>query len=139
LDGGDAAGGSLELGELLTEHGAAVVSDLSEFHHIDLVSALRDHTHSPRMLLARIANLPDSGALAASFQGVPRGWGGDRHALVTITDAIQQNTYVTARAGGSKMRKPKPIERPRAKRNRVTVTVADLLNAQAQRTDSKGG
>lgn len=90
------------------------------------------------MLLARLNHLPDTSALAASVQGVPRGWGGDRHALVTLIDALQQNTWATVKVGGSRARKPKAIERPRPKRTRVTVSIRDLLQAEASRATGEG-
>jgi hypothetical protein len=93
------------------------------------VAVLRDYTVSPRGIFARLANLPDDSALSASLQGVHRGWGTNRHLLATVVDAIQGNTYVTARVAGVKrVRKPKPIPRPKtkARQKRRVVRVADL-------------
>lgn len=112
---------------MIDEHGVAVLSDLSEFHGLDLVSVLRDYSHSPRTLIAYLSALPDNSALAASIRQEPRGWGTDRHLFATVVDAVQANTWVTAAAsGGRKPRKPKPVARPkRASRSRV-LRVADL-------------
>lgn len=94
---------------------------------------LRYHTVSPRLLLARLVTLPDTSALVASVNGVPRGWGGDRHALVSIIDAMQQNTWMTAAvATERKPRKPKPITRPKPARKRRVVSVVDLVRATAE-------
>lgn len=113
---------------MIDKHGDAVVSDLSEYHHIDLVSVLRDHSISPRMLLARLKSLPDTSALHASVRGEPRGWGGDRHLLATVIDAIQVNTWITKAASTKrKPRKPKPIKRPKQKKQQTVMTVADLV------------
>ena len=93
------------------------------------MAVLRDYTVSPRGLLARLSCLPDDSALAASLQGVPRGWGTDRHLLASTVDAVLGNTYVTARVAGVKrVRKPKPIPRPKTKARpkRRVVRVADL-------------
>ena len=93
------------------------------------MAALRDYTVSPRGIFARLAGLPDDSALAAALQGVPRGWGTNRHLLATVIDAIQGNTYVTARVAGVKrVRKPTPIPRPKtkARQKRRVVRVSDL-------------
>lgn len=79
------------------------------------------------MLLARLKSLPDTSALHAAIRGEPRGWGGDRHLLATVIDAIQANSYVTASAlTGKRGRKPKRIQRPKASHRRV-VSVAELI------------
>jgi hypothetical protein len=104
-----------------------VVSDLSEFHRIDLVTVLRDESVSPRMLWARIRGLPDSSALHASIRGEPRGWGTDRHLTATVIDAIQNNTWATiAVATKRKPRKFKPVKRPKSKKKQTVVSVAQL-------------
>lgn len=84
------------------------------------------------MLLARLVSLPDTSALAASVQDVPRGWGVDRHAAVTIVDALQQNTWVTVKAAGGRARRPKLVTRPNARRHtdRRVVSVAELSRAK---------
>lgn len=80
------------------------------------------------MLLARLLSLPDTSALHASLRGEPRGWGGDRHLLATVVDAIQANSYATVSAfTGKRGRKPKRIQRPKAKSQRRTVSVAELI------------
>lgn len=105
-----------------------MVSDLSEYHNIDLVSVLRDGSISPRMLLARLRCLPDTSALHAAIRGEPRGWGGDRHLLVTLVDAIQINTWHVAASGQRrKPRKPKPLKRPRVKKQQTVMSVAELV------------
>lgn len=111
---------------MIDDHGEAVVSDLSEYHRIDLVAAIRDHTHSPRMLLVRLLELPDTSALAASIRGEPRGWGTDRHLFATLVDAIQANTWVlTAANSKKKPRRPKPVPRPGRSKRRV-IRVKEL-------------
>ena len=93
------------------------------------MAVLRDYTVSPRGIFARLVNLPDDSALAASLQGVPRGWGTNRHLLASTVDAVIGNTYVTARVAGAKrVRKPKPIPRPKSKARpkRRVVRVSDL-------------
>lgn len=116
---------------MIDNHGAAVVADLSEFHHIDLVATIRDYTRSPRMLLACLNNLPDTSALHASLRGEPRGWGVDRHYLATTIDAIQNNTWVTAAvASKRKPRKVKPMWRPSKKRSQKVMKVSDLVRKQ---------
>ena len=85
------------------------------------------------MLLARLASLPDTSALAASVQGAPRGWGGDRHSLVTLIDALQQNTWATVAVGSKrKPRKPTPMPRPKTPKQRTVVSVADLVKGRPE-------
>lgn len=106
-----------------------MASDLSEFHGLTLVDVLAEHSHSPRTLLSYIAWLPDNSALAAAMRAEPRGWGSERHLLATVVDAIQANTYVTAKAARGRPKKPKPIPRPRSKKKTAArvVRVADLV------------
>jgi hypothetical protein len=118
-----------------------VVSDLSEFHGLDLVQVVRDGSMSPRMLLARLACLPDTSALHASLRGEPRGWGMDRHLSATVVDAIQENSWLTAAvASKRKPRKPRPIPRPKstAKPQGRVVSVA-ALNQKAGGDDGRTG
>ena len=63
----------------------------------------------------------------------------DRHAIVTLIDALLQNTYASIKVGGGKARKPKAVKRPKPGRHtRVTVSVDDLLRAEANRPEEKG-
>lgn len=90
------------------------------------MTALRDHTHSPRLLLARLTQLPDTSALAASIRGEPRGWGADRHLLATVVDAVQINTWVLSSANSKrKPKKPTLVTRPGKKKRRV-IRVSEL-------------
>lgn len=121
---------------MIDKYGDAVVSDLSEYHHIDLVTVVRDESVSPRMLLARLRCLPDTSSLHAAIAGIPRGWGGDRNAIVTIIDAIQNNTWATvAVTQKRKPRKFKPVKRPHQKKPQTVVSVAQL----AGRDDGRSG
>jgi hypothetical protein len=90
---GDPDGGSLALGELIDEHGAALVADFRSHFHVWLWDAIEEL--SPRILLALVGELPDNGSFAASVQGGRefQGWGIDRHMLANLYDA-------TATAGG---------------------------------------
>ena len=98
------------------------------------MTALAEHTHSPRTLLCHLMWLRDDSALAASMRGdEPRGWGADRHLLATVVDALQANTYVTAAvASKKKPRKPKFIERPSGQRKAKprVVRVADIARGR---------
>lgn len=114
---------------MIDDHGDAVISDLSEYHGLDLVEVLAEHTHSPRSILARLRWLPDNSALSASFRGEPRGWGQDRHLAATLVDALQQNSWITAAvATKRKPPKPKALQRPKSTKTRARVVrVADLM------------
>ena len=61
------------------------------------------------------------------MQGSPRGWGGDRHALVTIIDALQVNTFTTVKVGGRPGAEAEAVTRPKTRTKRTTVSVADLI------------
>lgn len=107
-----------------------MISDLSEYHGLDLVTVLAEHNRSPRTMLALLAKLPDDSALAAAVRGEPRGWGYDRHLATLLFDAVQQNSWLTVLAAGPKRRpaRPKPMWRPKGeKRSARVVTVAQLV------------
>lgn len=108
-----------------------MISDLSEYHHIDLVAAVRDSTYSPRMLLARLAELPDESALAAAMSGVPRGWNDDRQLLANVVDAILDNSWVTAAvAQRRRPKRPKRMWRPKSKKKQARVMTVAEMNGQ---------
>jgi hypothetical protein len=79
------------------------------------------------MLLARLAELPPDSALKSSLRGEPRGWDIESEQLATVIDAIQVNTFVTARsAGNKKARQPKKVWRPKHKKQGRVMSVAQL-------------
>lgn len=47
-------------------------------------------------------------------------WGVEAHLLATLVDCVQQLTWVTLRANGSKASRPKPMPRPGRERESVS-------------------
>lgn len=77
---------------------------------------------SPREALAIIRNLPLDSATVASIRGGPqfRGWDNSVYMLANVVDAIKENTYAFVAANSKrKPQKPKPVERPAAKKKRT--------------------
>lgn len=130
---------------MIDEHGSALIYDWQAHYGRDLRADLADLcSSSPRLtpwwVLALVAELPDDSALAASVAGdrAHRGWTFDRHLLAGIFDAVQVNTYATARVAGAKGAKPpKPVPRPGDKpRKSEGVPIAELIPGRGTRRGS---
>ncbi|MCK2242318.1 MULTISPECIES: hypothetical protein [unclassified Crossiella] len=116
MGGAHPAGGSLALGQLITDHGAALLADLLRFYGLDLADVLRPGSGlSPRRVLALAEQLPEDSATVASLRGGPehRGWTGDRYLLAALADAARLGNW---QRGGGHGRRPQPVARPRLRR-----------------------
>lgn len=127
VPGGDAAGGSLALGELIDEHQAALAWD---FHGqgIDWWAWMSDllsdePARCPRYLLELVQWLPDDGAFAASLRGSRDhyGKGSVWHLL-----ADQWDLSAAAAMAGSK-KKPPQYPRPGVKKKPAGVPLMALM------------
>lgn len=135
MAGVDGAGGSLALAELIDGHGGELAHDFQAHYGLDLFEIVRDLCSGdarwrPGFALALIEQLPDDSAFAAAQMGGRdhRGWGTDRHLQVLLFDALQMNTFVTARAGGGKKAKqPPPFPRPGVRSKSQGVPITALL------------
>jgi hypothetical protein len=115
-----AAGGSLQLAELIDEYGEQVFQDLHQYAGgLNLIDALSDgSSYSPRTLIVLIKGLPLESATIALMRGSEefRGWGIDRYQQATLIDAVRENTYAFIAANSKRKPKaPEPIYRPRDK------------------------
>ncbi|AAC18466.2 tail assembly chaperone [Mycobacterium phage Lakes] len=103
-------GGSRALAELIDKFGGAILSDLSEYHGVDLRDLFRDEDPlSPRYVLNLVIHLPKTGAFYAERRGGQqyRGWDEDRYALADIYDAVQAGNHILLMANRDP-KKPKP-------------------------------
>lgn len=98
------------------------------YYGINLVDVIEGRGPAPRLVLSLVKRLPDTSLSAALASGGREhfGWGGDRHLLADLFDAINQNT----RACGNWGKKPPKIEprpRPGRGKKKKAVTVADIF------------
>lgn len=146
MDGGDSAGGSAGLAELIDEHGEELFADLIEYNGINLVQALKPGSgFSPRQLLILVRQLPPESRTVAAIRGGAqfRGWDSDRYLRAAMVDAIRENTYAFIAANSKRKPKPpEPIERPdktskrRQNKNAFAVMAANRISAAKK---AKGG
>lgn len=123
ISGGDSAGGSRALGELIDGHGSALAWDLHG-QGIDLCDVLSERPqHSPRYILALAEWLPDDGAFAASLRG-----GAEHHGRGALWHLLadQWDIAVAAAMSGSK-KKPPTYPRPGAKRQGGGIPMRSLM------------
>jgi hypothetical protein len=139
---GDPGPGSLALGELIDEYGAALTWDLWKLG-IDIRALIRGDSHvSPRLVLTLVGQLPeDSAYMAARADAEPedtarpakppswRGWTYDRWLLADIRDLLAGANW---QRGGSQGRKPTPTQRPA----RRAPTARDRIRAASRPTTS---
>lgn len=128
MDGGNSAGGSEGLAELIDRYGESIIGDFEDFYR-PLPDMLRSGA-SPRYILSLIRTLPANSRLVAAMRGGGqfRGWDVDRYLLASILDAIQGLTYVTAKQNGGKAKKPEPTYRP----EKAKPTGANTFSAMAR-------
>jgi hypothetical protein len=119
VDEGNPTGGSQFLAELIDKHGGAILSDLSEYHGVDLRELFEDEDAlSPRYVLNLVLNLPTTSALYASRRGGQqyRGWDAERYALVAMVNALKANNWILASVNRdpakSKLKPPEPFPTP---------------------------
>lgn len=115
MDGGDSAGGSHGLAQLIDKCGECILADFQSHYGLNLVVELRPGGMSPRQVLALIRQLPPESRTVAALRGGEQfqGWGVDRYLMASIVDAIQQNTYAFISANSKRKPKaPEPVQRP---------------------------
>lgn len=116
MDGGDSAGGSSGLAELIDKFGEQILADLQSEYGVNLAQALRPGGgYSPRTILVLIRQLPPESRTVAAMRGGEQfhGWGADRYLLANVVDAINYNTYALVSANAKRKPKaPVPTERP---------------------------
>lgn len=123
MAGGDPAGGSYALAELIDDHGEEIYADLLETYKINLVDALSGQSGlSPKQILVLIKQLSPASRTVAVLRGggLFLGWDADRYMLATLIDAVQMCTHavIAANSGKKKPKAPKPFPRPEATKKR---------------------
>jgi hypothetical protein len=144
--GGHAAGGSLQLAELIDKYGEYIYRDLHEFAGgLSLVAAMRQGSgYSPRQILLLIKGLPLESATVAAMRGGDefRGWGLDRYHSASLIDAVNYNTYAVIASNSGKRRpkppepvyRPKPMKKPKAANNPFAMRLQAARRAKAARS-----
>lgn len=114
MDGGDPAGGSADLAELVDKHGEVLVPDLQHYFGIDLRELFSEvPPFSPRWVLIHVKWLPIESATFASIRGGNefRGWSQDRYMLTSVVNLLKLLIWVfTLAHSDPKKRKPKMPE-----------------------------
>lgn len=130
LHGAGAAGGSLQLGELIDEHGPALLHDLQGLG-IDLRDLWRPGTAvTPRYVLWLVGQLSPESAFRASHQGGPefRSWTSTTYLLAGVVNLLHAANRQRA---GKKTRDPL-VRGPAAKPKVRRVSVAEIAARQKQ-------
>lgn len=122
MDGVHTSGGSLQLGELIDEHGQWIAADLMDTYGVDIRDVMvPDSGVTPRWLLTLIAGLGEDTRYAASCRGGQhlRGWTMDRYLSVYRLETLRATQWIHT-AANSKNRPPfpKPFPLPKAKQQR---------------------
>ena len=113
--------------------GEGLYPDLLFYYGFDLREYLIDVEHgraiAPRFVISLIQRLPDTSLTVALASGGREhfGWGGNRHMLADLFDAINQNTRATGN-WGKKPPKIEPRERPGRGKKKKKPSVADLFS-----------
>jgi len=130
VPGSDATGGSLQLDELIEEHGEALLFDLQSIG-VDLRDLWRPGTRvTPRYVLWLVGQLPQSSAFAASMRGGAefRPWTTDTYLLAAVVNILAAaNRQRAGKRGGKPVVKPPQAQRARPAR---VLSVAQLAARQ---------
>lgn len=131
------AGGSVQLGELIDEHGEALLFDLQNMG-VDLYDLWRPNSGlTPRKVLWLVGQLPQSSAFAASCRGGAefRSWTVETYLLAAIANLLQAANRQRA---GKRSAKP-VVEPPKPKRKpKRVVTVSEIIRRREQRASNSG-
>lgn len=127
------AGGSVKLGQLIDEHGPALLYDLQAIG-VDLRDLWRDGTTvTPRYVLWLVEQLPESSATVASMRGGPqhRSWTTEAHLQAATVNLL----FAANRQRANKPTRKFPVEPPKTgkRKPRRTVTVAQVLANQRRK------
>lgn len=137
----DAVGGSLQLAELIDEHGEALHFDFLNYTPFMLRDMLRDDPPmTPREVIAWVRNLPPDSATSASMRGGPefRGWDNTVYMLANVVDAVRENTYTFVAANSKRKPKPPtPIDRPRVNRQKSPIGNRFMMMARMARRNAE--
>lgn len=144
MDGGDSAGGSTGLANLIDDYGEYLLADFQSHYGLNLVAAARPGSgYSPRHLLLLAKQLPLTSATVAAIRGGSqyRGWDAAQYLRAETIDAIRENTYAFIAANSKRKPKaPEPIPRPemkeRKKDNTFRMMAAERIAAARK---AKGG
>lgn len=144
MEGGDPAGGSGALADLLDRYCEEIQFDLLHYVGIDIVDVLRPGSGlTPGRALALIRQLPLGSATVAAIRGGIefRGWDVERYHTAAIIDAVIENTYVLIAANSERTPKsPKPTPRPDDKaKKQDNNPFADRLKAAKQAKEAYNG
>lgn len=122
MDGVHTSGGSLQLGELIDDHGQWIAADLMEYYTVDIRDVLvPDSGVTPRWLLTLIAGLGEESRYAASCRGGQhlRGWTQDRYLSVFALETQRATQWIHTAANSTKRPPfPKPFPLPKAKQQK---------------------
>ncbi|HEX6969047.1 MAG TPA: hypothetical protein VF174_09595 [Micromonosporaceae bacterium] len=127
--GQEPAGGSVQLGELIEEHGQALLYDLAALG-VDLRDLWRPgSTVTPRYVLWLVGQLPPDSALGAAHQGGPefRSWTPQNYLL-----AAAVNLLAAANRQRAGKRSSKPLVTPPRRKQKARVIPLDQI-ARRQR------
>lgn len=120
-------GGIVGLYGLLTEYGEAIEADLQRYYRVDVRDAFRPCSGLTfRRLRALISHLPTDSALARRIGGEDAEWTLERQLLAAIHDRLAEGNWQRGNAGSKTPgRRPKPIDRPGVRGNRIGGTDRD--------------
>ena len=97
----------------MNEHGEAIESDLSRFHHVNLFADLGTDRLTWRRLDVLLRHLPRESSFVQAVGGDAARWSDSEHLLAGVIDVLQVGNYLTTRAHfKGNPPKPKPIRRP---------------------------
>lgn len=127
----DPAGGSFQLGELIEDHGAALLFDLQRYCGIDLLDVFRLGSGlTPRRVLWLVGQLPPDSAFSASLRGGAefRPWTPEMHLLAAVVNLLAAANRQRAGKRGSKP----VVQPPKQERRKATrvLTVAEIVRRQ---------
>lgn len=118
MGGEGQAGGSLQLGGLIDQHGECLVADFEQYTNYHLSDLYKPGSGlTPTLALVIIKHLPLGSATVADMRGGPdfRGWDMDRYIAANTLDALRLNNYLIIMANrgrGKKPEVPQPMWRP---------------------------
>lgn len=147
MAGGDSAGGSGRLAELIDEHGELIQADFFQFYGLHLRKLLVDGGGmSPREILSLINSLPPDSRYVAQCRGGLEFWGWTitQYQLAQIVDAVNDNSLVAMKAAGAKRAKPadryyRPDAKKKKKNNQFRSIAASRIAAQRARKAATNG
>lgn len=117
MAGGDGAGGSTALGQLILDgHGGALRADFQRYYGIDLVDLWRGKL-TPRRAWQLSEYLPPDSALNAELAGGLefRAWTLQTQLIAHLLNVVRAADVNNIRVNGGKAKSPKPLDVPSPK------------------------